>query len=366
MGEMRHADFLRLIFEANQKNAIKKPWAYASDLFHWCAARLLLGEDLGESRSWLESHLQSFRATGNPNRDLFTWAYLAATSELHDQPATAVASEAVSYIRSHPGLDMQDHQIVESALALSMLSGDEEEAARWFDLGLTLPPRPGAEAFIFEPLFMFRVEALNEEAALDILAGNVARVIYQNLIGPPYYSSAPSLCALAVLAKRRFERVAALIRGRLRELDQIIFGAGTTPRLTFKGPSFRPAQRGDEGTLVEIKLKVMGDGVLYPGAYPLEAITYDLPSTILGATAKTGRTRGDRGRGRQKLIEDALFKAEGTCRIALHLGTGVTISEQQEQFLRQRCRLAWEIATHKVKHLVCRYELEVKANGGAI
>jgi hypothetical protein len=361
MTQIRYYDSLNLLAGANEASAAIDAKKYASDLFRWCACKVLLGQDLGESGTWLQSHLANWRPTGKPNKDLVRWTYLIATEQLHGFSSTERVREALAYIKIRPDIDPADYQITNSVLSLSMLAKDKESIKRWRDHVLDLGARPESESYGFELLFLSSLAAFQNFEDLERAANIVARVTHDIMWAPPYYSAAPHICALGALAAEQGRDLRPMLTDRLQVLDQIVFGTSSKPRLEFEPPIFQLRRQGDQDVILEIEVRVHGEGQINTGAFPIDAITYKLPATIRAATSDVERIRSGNNTERRQLLGDALYTQQGTCRAMLILSPTITISRDDYAFLKKRWETAWEIVRHRMNTVVCKPDIAVKS-----
>jgi hypothetical protein len=359
MAALKYFDSLSRICEAIGQDGDGSVMEDTSELFKRSACRVLLGKDNSKSSEGLRAQLADQRPTGRLNIDLAESTNLAAVAELNGRSGVEIARRGLSHLKSHKHIDEEDYQTTESALALSMLTENQKAVNRWFKAGLALPEYSD-KPYTYELLFLASLKA-PDNADIEIAANAVARITFDNIGGAPYYSAAPHNCALAALARQRRKNLKQLMRDRVRILDDIVFGSGSTPRLDLKEPAFSLRRQENEQAVLEIEMKVMGGGKLDIGAYPLAPVTYDLPKTIQGIIAKVNRMRGQKKSENVAILEDALFKKTGHCYVVVNLAAGVVISDKHDDLLRKRCRLGWKIAQHRLKKLVCRFGAVTKA-----
>lgn len=352
MGGKRYYDSIKAVCEAQAERAGDAP--SASDLFRAEICRALLGGGVGPRAA-----AASAGPPGRLNADLLNCARRAAAAELRGERGDAEAARAFALLDAAGGdANAGNSQIVESALALALLAGDGARAALWRAAGLSLP-EAAKHSWTAELLLMSAGDEWGGED-LKVFALAAARNTERILWAAPFSSAAPQVCALAALARRRGLAVRALLGDRLRELDEIVFGAGDEPCLSFGDPAFSYGRDGEGGAAsLAVEVGVGGEGELRAGAYPLEAVTYGLLRTVQSAFEEIENMGGrDRAKHR-KLIDDVLYAEGGRCAVRLVLDEGVRLPPEQEPPLRRRFELGVEITRRQIEGLAARFELEI-------
>jgi thermostable 8-oxoguanine DNA glycosylase len=102
-----------------------------------------------------------------------------------------------------------------------------------------------------------------------------------------------------------------------------------------------------------LDLAISGAGAFDAGLDPAAPFTYELTATIMEISRNVNRF----AETKRKIVKTAL--KNGKCRMRILLKSGITISQESEQFLRERVGLAWELARHQLRDVGCRHELEV-------
>jgi hypothetical protein len=353
MAGMNYFDSVSMVCETQAAKPGREPAESASELFRRTVCGVLLDRDTAAAASASSTP----EATGRLNADLINCTRRAAVAELNERTGAEEAAAGLALLRSTEGADTSNFQIVESALALSLLRGERELVEHWYELGLSL--REAAKnSWTFELLLMASEREYDDDD-LDIHAHAVARATDRILWGAPYYSAAPPLCALAALARERHKTLKQLMTGRVKKLDAVVFGARPAPLLNFGEPLFTFTRAKDGPGVVGIELEVSGAGELHPGAYSLDTITYGLTVSIQTAFEVVEQMKGKKRTEHRKIIDDALYKNGGRCEAVLRLAAGVSLSEKHRVALHRRFQLGWEVAQHQIENLTSQPSLEV-------
>jgi hypothetical protein len=356
MSKMNHFDSVSMVCGMKGAEPAQENTVSAADLLQRAICAVLLDRENDEAVS-TRAASSTPDLTGRLNIDLVNCTRRAAVAELNDRTGAEEAAAGLALLESAESVDTSNFQVVESALALSRLGGERELINHWYDIGLSL--REAAKNhWTFELLLMASAGEYDDED-LEIFAHAVARITDYILWSAPFISAAPTLCALAALARERRKTLKGLMTGRLRKLDETVFGAGATPRLNFAEPQFSYA-RGKEGQgVLGIEVEVSGEGELHPGAYLLDTITYGLTGSIQAAFEAVERMKGKKRTEHRGIIDDALYKNGGRCEVVLRLDDGVSLSEKHLLSLQRRFKLGWEVAQHQIENLTSQPSLEV-------
>ncbi|HVF43558.1 MAG TPA: hypothetical protein VM936_11130 [Pyrinomonadaceae bacterium] len=327
-----------------------------TEVFRALVCKLLLG-DAGRGAAVRPAQAGT-DAKGRLNIDLVFATCRAAVAELTGQSGDAEARRGLSLLESAAGADAANYQVVESALALSALAGDGRAVKRWYEAGVALP-QASKTSWTFELLFLSTLKSPDDEA-LASAANAVARSAHDVLWAAPYYSAAPHVCLLASLARGRGQTADGLLRGRAGALDEVVFGAGGKPRLSFSDPAFRFERPRGHAAVLEVEVTADGDGAFDPGAYDLAAVTRGLPQTIQAASDKVERMRGAKRDEHRSLFESALYRKTGTCHVSILLGPKVALTEQGRRLWLEKVRVGWEVAGGQLDKLKGQLRAEVK------
>ena len=116
--------------------------------------------------------------------------------------------------------------------------------------------------------------------------------------------------------------------------------------------------RQDSAACLEVRLRIAGDGVLDPGAYPLGPISFDLPDTLRTARSAIGRaTRKEQAT--RKLAFRRALERDGKLVVALDLADGARLSDLHVPYLRRKVELGWRFARHRDPKLAAALEIDV-------
>lgn len=332
----------------------------ASALYRWCSQRVVLGLDITAAKPWLDAQLSSFASSDAFMRDLARSKHLlAAQALLHDEPDSQIAQRMLDRLQGQPDLSYDDQRVVSAALALAVVAGEGDAIQTWYERALAYPVVSEAASIQYELPFLVSIGDTPAVDALEMSAHVTARMIHDVTWAPPFYSSAPHVLALAVMAQKHRRPLAPLLWKRLEALDTIVFDDDQKPRLAFAAPQFDAAFIQPGIATLLITVRVGGGGDLNPGAHEIGELTGRLSET-LQAAAKGGQhlPRAHQSDYR-RAVAAAFNNDDSVVRVILSLGPEVTMSSDQQQFLTQRFDVAWRMARRQLPRLAGAGLLEI-------
>lgn len=332
----------------------------ASALYRWCSQRVVLGLDITAAKPWLDAQLSSFAGTDAFIRDLARSNHLLAVQALlHDELDSKVVQRMLERLQGQPDLSYDDQRVVSGVLALAVIANERDATQTWLERALAYPLVSEAASIQYELPFLVLMGDTATVDALEMSADVTARMIHDVTWAAPFYSSAPHVLALAVMARKLKKPLAPLLWKQLETLDTIVFDNDQKPRLTFTAPQFEASSSETGIFTLQITMYVHGDGELDPGAYELGELTSRLSETLQAAAGGSQHLP----RGRQSIYRQtvaALFSSPGgVARVNLSLGSGVKMSSDQQRYLSRRFDVAWRMARHQLPTLVGVGLLEV-------
>jgi hypothetical protein len=343
MPEKNYQEMLNAVFGRDEDTRLQKGSADIYYLWRWILPRLLLGQSIDEAREYVKLQINSFEPSPRIDVALRDWMQLSALFEIFDESSEKFVRKAENYLSLQTDLDKENHQIVESALAAAVYLGNERAAAKWRESALRLPLEIGAEYVVFELLFLTDSEIV-KDLDLEKSANTTARVIYKVLMGAPFYSSAPHILALALIARIRDKRLSALLKGRIKELDKMTHDKNGKPLINF-GKLKKAVVKENGETVLNLTLTARGTGEIDISCCDVSALTYELPPFLVELAEK------------EVLTPDTKIVAE------LVLKEKVSISDKETEILRKRFNLALEITKNQVDFPIAGNDLIIKKSG---
>ena len=332
----------------------------ASALYQWCSQRVVLGLDIAAAGPWLDAQLSALAGSDAIVRDLIRSVHLlAAQALLHNEPSSQVVQHTLDRLRGQPSPDYADQRVVSAVLALALASNQGDEIDVWLERALAITSVSEAASIQFELPFLASLGDHVTAQTLDLSARVTARMIHDISWAPPFYSSAPHVLALAVMARKHSKPLASLLLKRLEAMDKIVFTDDQKHRLAFAAPQFEALLDVPGAATLLITLRVSGDGELDPGAYELGPLTGRLAETLQAAAKGPQELPRSRRSAYRQAVVAALNTGEGLVRAVISLGPGVTMSAEQQRFLTQRFEVGWRMARRQLPGLLGAGRLEV-------